>query len=184
MLRALGLLLTVIVIAAIVYAIVGPSGTKKASEAKADRSVNVSGLIGETRVGSARTVALETTMEQKTSCPNKQNGGIRVGSFERPGEVPQYEILQEKRNEVKGVCGARLLIDTRARSEADLTLITRDVKARYKDFDAVTIEFTDTSVAFTYNGGAVIFNTSDGAIYIGYVYGAPNNKGYITKAAE
>lgn len=184
MLRALGLVLTVVVIAGIVYTLVGPSETKKAPGAKADRSGEVSGFTGEVRSGSGRTAAVEDTAKRKTSCPDKRDGGMRVGSFERPGGVPKYEILQKKRNEVKGTCGAHLLIDTRARSEKDLTLITRDVKARYKDFDAVSIEFTDTTGALLYNGGAVIFNTTDGAIYIGYVYGAPNNKGYITRAAD
>ena len=47
----------------------------------------------------------------------------------------------------------------RSRSEEDFTLIARDLKARYSNYDAISAQFTDTSDLFDYNGVALIFNT-------------------------
>lgn len=109
---------------------------------------------------------------------------VRIGSFEQPEEVPEYEILEESRARREGARGAWLLVDTRSRSEEEYTLIARDIKARYADLDAVSVEFIDLSSALRYNGGALIFNTPAGADYIGYVYGPPNNQGYYVRAAQ
>ncbi len=109
---------------------------------------------------------------------------IRIGSFERPEEVPEYEILESLPADRDGAHAARLLVDTRSRSEEDFTLIARDLKARYSNYDAVSAQFTDTSDIFDYNGVALIFNTPAGAYYIGYFYGPPNNRGYYVEAAE
>jgi hypothetical protein len=91
---------------------------------------------------------------------------------------------------------ARLLIDTRSRGEEQFVLITRDLKSRYSDYDAVSVEFTDTEDVLFYNddprtrdllsfyGGALIFNTYDGASYIGYIYTPPNMDGYYVRAAD
>lgn len=117
-------------------------------------------------------------------CPRRHEDEMRVGNFEHPKNVPEYEILQKSENERNGICVKRLLVDTQATSEADLTLITRDLKARYASFDAVSIEFTDSTDTLSYTGGAVIFNTTEGAVYIGYIYGPPNNEGFIARAAE
>ena len=58
------------------------------------------------------------------------------------------------------------------------------------------MEFTDTEDVLFYNddpitrdlleyyGGALIFNTYDGADYLGYIYGPPNMDGYYVKAVE
>jgi hypothetical protein len=90
----------------------------------------------------------------------------------------------------------RLLIDSRSREEEYFVLIARDLKSRYSDYDAVSVEFTDTEDLLFYNddprtrdllayyGGALIFNTYDGAYYLGYVYGPPNLDGYYVKAAD
>ena len=110
-------------------------------------------------------------------------GDIRIGSFRRPQSVPRYEVLEEERDEREGARGAHLLVDTRSTSGADYETITRDVKARYSGLDAVSIEFTDTSTGvLDYNGGALIFNTSAGAYYTGFVYGPVNNRGYVVVA--
>lgn len=111
-------------------------------------------------------------------------GDLKIGDFEAPERVPDYEILEERPDERGGARAARLLIDTRAREEGDFVLITRDLKARYSDYDAVTAEFTDTTDVLGYNGGALIFNTYDGADYMGYIFGPPNMDGYYVKAAE
>lgn len=111
---------------------------------------------------------------------------IRVGSFERPGEarVPEYEVIEREPADMEGARAVRLLVDTHARTEAELEVIAQDLKALHADYDAVSVEFTDTSDVLDYNGAAVIFNTPAGAQYIGFVYGPPNNRGYFAEAAE
>lgn len=108
----------------------------------------------------------------------------RIGSFRAPESVPEYEILEKSADERDGARAVRLLIDTRSRSESEFTLIARDLKARYADHDAVTVQFTDAADVLSYNGGALIFNTYDGVAYMGYIYGPPNMDGYyVVKAA-
>ena len=109
---------------------------------------------------------------------------VSVGGFDRPEGVPPYEILQTDKGEREGVRGVTMVVDTRVTAERDLTLIARDVKARYADLDAVSVEFIDSEDYFEYRGGAVIFNTAAGAYYQGFVYGPPNNKGYLVNAAD
>jgi hypothetical protein len=126
-------------------------------------------------------------------------GDLKIGSFEAPESVPNYEILEERVIERDGARAARLLVDTRSRAEAAFVLITRDLKARYYDYDAVSAVFTDTEDVLFYDGdkldpltrdvlafygGALIFNTYDGVYYLGYVYTPPNTDGYYVKAAE
>lgn len=108
---------------------------------------------------------------------------MRIGSFRPPEQAPEYEVLEEEVTREGSTRAARLLVDTRARSESDYELITRDLKARYARYDAVSAEFTDTTDVLDYNGGALIFNTPDGAYYMGYIYGPPNNQGYYVQAA-
>ena len=108
---------------------------------------------------------------------------LRVGSFERPEDVPAYEILEERPTGSEGVRSARLLVDTRSRSQEDFTLITRDLKARYADYDLVSVEFTDISVMIDYQGGAIIVNTPVGSQRAGFIFGPPS-EGYYVKAAD
>ena len=108
---------------------------------------------------------------------------IRVGSFERPRDVPDYEILQKLPTESLGARSAQLVVDTHSRSSEDYTLITRDLKARYAGYDVVSIEFTDTSVVLDYHGGAIIVNTALGARNAGFYY-APPNDGYLVRVVE
>jgi hypothetical protein len=108
---------------------------------------------------------------------------MRIGSFERPEDVPAYEILEKTPTGSDGARSARLLVDTRSRSQEDFTLITRDLKARYADYDVVSVEFTDSSVVLDYQGGAVIVNTPLGASRAGFIH-APPNKGYYVKAGD
>ena len=133
----------------------------------------------------------ETVEERVDGCARRESGGegggIRIGDFAPPGEaegVPSYEVLEEEPVERDCVRAVRLLVDTRADDEAGYTLIARDLKAKYEDLDAITVEFTDTSGAFAYEGSALIFNTPPGSYYIGYSYGPPNNEGYIVDVAD
>jgi hypothetical protein len=109
---------------------------------------------------------------------------VSIGSFRRPDNVPDYQILETYRNERNGAHGATLTVDTRATTEVDLTLVARDIKARYADLDSVSVEFIDSKDFLNYRGGALIFNTAAGAYFQGFVYGPPNNKGYLVNAAE
>ena len=107
-----------------------------------------------------------------------------MGSFEKPKRVPEYEIIEKKIVDTEDARALQILVDTRSRNEADYTLISQDIKARYADYDAVSVEFTDTEDLLGYNGSALIFNTPKGAIYMGFVYGPPNTKGYYVRAAD
>jgi hypothetical protein len=128
--------------------------------------------------------------------PASEEVDAKIGDFEAPEHVPDYEILEESPDSRDGARAMRLLIDTRARGEEYFVLITRDLKSRYSDYDAVSVEFTDTEDLLFYNddprtkdllayyGGALIFNTYDGALYLGYIYGPPNMNGYYVRAAD
>ena len=118
-------------------------------------------------------VAVRSTYE------NPRLPDVRVGGFDSPEAVPDYDLLQTDRSGHDGVRGASLVVDT---SERDLTFIARDIKARYADL--VYVEFIDSESFLEYRGGALIFNTTAGAYYAGFVYGPPNNKGYLVSAAD
>ncbi|MBA3424449.1 MAG: hypothetical protein H0U04_07860 [Rubrobacter sp.] len=111
---------------------------------------------------------------------------LRIGNFDRPDEdtVPEYEILEREPADRDGAHAVRLLVDSRARTQADYEVIARDLKARYADYDAVSVEFTDTRDVLDYRGAALIFNTPAGVYYMGYIYGPPKTKGYYVRAAE
>ncbi len=109
---------------------------------------------------------------------------ISIGGFDRPESVPDYEILQADRSERNGARGVTLIVDTRVTTERDLKLIARDIKARYAGLDSVSVEFIDSENFLDYTGGALIFNTAAGVYYQGFVYGPPNNKGYLVNAVE
>jgi hypothetical protein len=109
---------------------------------------------------------------------------VSIGSFRRPDNVPDYQILETHRRERNGARGATLTVDTRVTTEVDLTLVARDIKARYANLDSVSVEFIDTENFLNYRGGALIFNTAAGAYFQGFIYGPPNNKGYLVKAAD
>ena len=121
---------------------------------------------------------------------------MKIGDFEAPERVPEYEVLEKSLDSRDGARAVRLLIDTRVREEEYFVLIARDLKSRYSDYDAVSVEFTDTEDVLFYNddpttrdllayyGGALIYNTYDGVRYLGYVYGPPNMDGYYVRAAD
>jgi len=127
---------------------------------------------------------------------NTDVGDLKIGDFEAPEHVPDYKVLEESPDRRDGARAMRLLIDTRSREEEHFVLIARDLKSRYSDYDAVTVEFTDTEDLLFYNddpytkdlldyyGGALIFNTYDGVRYLGYIYGSPNTDGYYVRAAD
>jgi hypothetical protein len=114
---------------------------------------------------------------------SRELAGIRVGSFERPEAVPAYEVLEKTPDDGAGTRSARLLVDTRSRGPEELTLITRDLKARYAGHDIVSVEFTDTSEVLDYHGGAVIVNTALGSRNAGFIY-APPSEGYYVRVED
>ena len=109
---------------------------------------------------------------------------VSIGGFDRPEGVPDYKILEIHRSERNGARGATLVVDTTATTERDLTLVARDIKARYANLDSVSVEFIDSKNFLDYRGGALIFNTAAGAYFQGFPYGPPNNKGYLVNAAD
>ncbi len=133
-------------------------------------------------MGPGGTTAAARTVAETARC--EQGEELRIGSFERPEGVPPYETLVEEPAGRGCARAIRLLVDTRAADEAGYALIARDIKARYADLDAVTVEFTDTSRAFSHNGSAMIFNTPGGSYFMGYVYGPPNNDGYYVSVSR
>jgi hypothetical protein len=128
--------------------------------------------------------------------PGSDGGDLKIGDFEAPERVPDYEVLEKSLDSRDGARAVRLLIDTRSREEEHFVLIARDLKSHYSDYDAVSVEFTDTEDLLFYNddpltrdllayyGSALIFNTYDGVQYLGYIYGPPNMDGYYVKAAD
>ena len=134
-------------------------------------------------------ISESTGVEQRVDgCARREHLGegeeLRIGDFSPPEGVPPYEVLEEEPVRRDCVRALRLLVDTRAEDAAGYALIARDLKARYRELDAVTVEFTDTSGAFTYKGSALIFNTPPGSQFMGHVYGPPNNEGYIVDVAD
>ena len=141
-------------------------------------------------------VEASRTKGEDTEGPAADRGDAKIGDFEAPEHVPDYKILEENPDRRDGARAVRLLIDTRAREEEYFVLIARDLKSHYSDFDAVSVEFTDTEDVLFYNddpqtrdlltyyGGALIFNTYEGALYLGYIYGPPNMNGYYVRAAD
>ncbi len=109
---------------------------------------------------------------------------IRIGGFERPDRVPEYEVIERNETRRDGVRALRLLVDTKTESEAAYELIARDLKAEHSEYDAVSAEVTDTSAGFDYSGAILIFNTPEGSYYMGFYYSPPNNLGYIVDVAE
>jgi hypothetical protein len=130
--------------------------------------------------GASITIPVYETAET----PDSTAAGMRIGSFEPPERVPEYGILEERLVDTEDARAVRILVNTRARGEADYVLISRDLKARYADYDAISAEFTDTEDLLDYNGGALIFNTPRGATYMGFIYGPPNTEGYYVRAAD
>ena len=134
--------------------------------------------------------SVETTAEEssdKLRCSEeekREREEVRLGDFEPPEDVPEYEIVEENPAEKYGARTTRLLVDTRARSEEDYALITRDIKHKYAELDGLGIEFTDTTDTLSYNGGAVIFNTPCGSDYMGYIHHPPNREGYHVIVAK
>jgi hypothetical protein len=114
----------------------------------------------------------------------KEREDLRLGDFEPPEYAPEYEIVDEQPEDRYGAKAARLLVDTRARSEEDYALIARDIKSDYAALDAVSVEFTDTADTLSYNGRALIFNTPCGSDYLGYIHHPPNIEGYHVIATK
>ena len=122
---------------------------------------------------------------EEVSCRERESERreMKIGDFERPENAPAYEVLESERDSRDCARGAHLLVDTRSRDEAGYELIARDIKARYAGLDAISVEFTDATGVLDYEGAALIFNTPAGADYMGFVYGPPNNRGYMVQVA-
>lgn len=155
----------------------GPAATAAAGRNAVAREAPVGQTsTGMSQAGGSSACAVRNSAETGSAA--------RIGSFRPPDRVPRHEIFvvteggkDADRGKAKIV---ELLVDTGATGEADYELIARDIKAKYAAYDAATVEFTDLSGrGIPYNGGALIFNTACGALWVGYVYGPPNADGYV-----
>jgi hypothetical protein len=161
----------------------GDSPTKETGE-QAKQTVARQEAAGEVE-SSAETTTEEASGRLRCSEEEKkERENLRLGDFEPPEYAPEYEIFEEQPVERYGAKAAQLLVDTRARSEEDYDLIARDIKSEYAALDAVSVEFTDTADALSYNGRALIFNTPCGSDYLGYIHHPPNNEGYHVVVAK
>ena len=98
--------------------------------------------IGEVE-SSAESTGEETSGRLRCSEEEKkEREDLRLGDFEPPEYAPEYEIVDEQPEDRYGAKAARLLVDTRARSEEDYALIARDIKSDYAALDAASVEFT------------------------------------------
>ena len=103
--------------------------------------------------------------------------------------MPEYKVLVLRRDgKPTGVDCVRdgdFLVDTKAKSKKEYALIAGDIKARYARLDAITVEFSDLKErGLRYNGGALIFNTVRGAIYLGYERGQLPSNGFVVSTGE
>jgi hypothetical protein len=101
-----------------------------------------------------------------------------VGDFCRPENVPDYRVASAEKagNDLMPVL--ELVVDTRAASEVDLTLIARDLKASYAFHDALLVSFVNRAKPGAPEiGEAQIINTVDGALILGMPEGSPNREG-------
>ncbi|QIN77274.1 hypothetical protein GBA65_00705 [Rubrobacter marinus] len=157
---------------------------QRAPEAPAEASAaSPAGSTDGASASTGETVPMPPTTEERSCPPEREEW--RIGDFAPPEEpVPPYEVLEEENVRQDCAEAIRLLVDTRASDEAGYALIARDLKALHRDLDAVSVEFTDTEGTFSYSGAALIFNTSAGAEFIGYTYGAPNDEGYYVSVAD
>ncbi len=161
----------------------GDSPTKETGE-QAKQTVARQEAAGEVE-SSAETTTEEASGRLRCSEEEKkEREDLRLGDFEPPEGVPEYEIFEEQPVDRYGAKATRLLVDTRARSEEDYALIARDIKSEYAALDAVSVEFTDTADTLSYNGRALIFNTPCGSDYLGYIHHPPNNEGYHVIATK
>src|SRR5918997_1527712 len=55
--------------------------------------------------------------------PGPDGGDLKIGDFEAPERVPDYEVLEKSLDTRDGARAARLLIDTRSREEEEFVLI-------------------------------------------------------------
>jgi hypothetical protein len=146
-------------------------------------------VVREEAAEEAESIA-ETTTEETSGMlrcseeEKKEREDLRLGDFESPEDVPEYEIFEEQTVDRYGAKAARLLVDTQVRSEEDYDLIARDIKSEYAALDAVSVEFTDTADTLSYDGRALIFNTPCGSDYLGYIHHPPNNEGYHVVVAK
>lgn len=195
--RRVLVLLTILILASVIFlAVRAPEQSSRTpNESSSEPEKTLPGQREQGRAAStAETTNNGTTLArspEKQRCPNEKSAQgestgekSRIGNFDRPKNVPEYEILEDEKKIRDCARAAQLLVDTTSRSQEDYVLIARDIKARYKEYDAVSAEFIDTNGLLDYHGSALIFNTQAGSTYLGYVYGPLNTRGYYVVAAD
>jgi hypothetical protein len=118
----------------------GDSPTKETGE-QAKQTVARQESAGEVE-SSAETTTEEASGRLRCSEEEKkEREDLRLGDFEPPDDVPEYEIFEEQPVDRYGAKAARLLVDTWARTEEDYALNARDIKSEYAALDALRTAF-------------------------------------------
>jgi hypothetical protein len=98
---------------------------------------------------------------------------------ETAGGEPEYITIGESETVEGGVRTAQVIVTAKKTSEPALRRIVEDLKAEYRNFDAVNVEIMDGPAGFGRAGTATIVNTDEGARASGLPEGAPNEDGYV-----
>ncbi|HET7478244.1 MAG TPA: hypothetical protein VFJ72_01885 [Rubrobacteraceae bacterium] len=125
-----------------------------------------------------RTVAEPTGEQTTTSVENtgSENAGGSGG--------PEYIVIGESEREEGGVRTAQVIVTAKKTSKRELRNIVEDLKDKYRNTDAASVEIMDGPAGFGKAGSAVIMNTDEGARHFGYPDGVPNSRGYVLKTAD
>lgn len=102
----------------------------------------------------------------------------------RRGDSPEYIVIGESEREEAGVRMTQVIVTAKKTSEPELRRIVEDLKSKYRDSDAVSVEIMDGSAGFGRAGSAVIMYTDEGARLSGYPEGIPNDQGYVLDTVD
>lgn len=102
----------------------------------------------------------------------------------RRGDAPEYIVIGESEREEAGVRSVQVIVTAKKTSEPELRRIVEDLKGKYRDSDAVSVEIMDGAAGFGKAGSAVIMYTDEGARQSGYPEGVPNEQGYVLKTVD
>lgn len=94
------------------------------------------------------------------------------------GAAPPYITIGESETEEAGVRTAQVIVTAKETSGAELRRIVEDLKAKYRNHVAVSVEIMDGPAGYGRAGTATITNTDEGARRAGFPEGVPNEDGY------
>ena len=125
---------------------------------------------------SAKSAAGKTTAPEPAEDAGSKSAGRR--------NAPEYIVIGESEGEEAGVRTAQVIVTAKKTSEPELRRIVEDLKGKYQNSDAVSVEIMDGAAGFGKAGSAVIMYTDEGARSSGYPEGVPNERGYVLKTGD